>query len=103
MIVALLHDVVEDTDCTIEGLRKEGFSERILAALTLLTHQKDVPYSEYVQKISKDPLARRVKIADLRHNCDVTRGANTEHFQKKREQCYYPALELLMKAEKEER
>ena len=101
VIVALLHDVVEDTDRTIEDLRKEGFSERVLAALVLLTHQKGVPYLEYVQMISEDPLARRVKIADLRHNCDVTRGANTEHFQKKREECYYPALELLMKAEQE--
>ena len=101
VIVALLHDVVEDTDQTIEDLRKEGFSEKVLTALSLLTHQKEVPYLEYVQRISEDPLARRVKIADLRHNCNVTRGANSEHFQKKREQCYYPALELLTKAEKE--
>ena len=103
VIVALLHDVVEDTDLTIEDLRKQGFSERVLAALSLLTHQKGVPYLEYVQRIGEDPLARRVKIADLRHNCDVTRGANSEHFQKKRQECYYPALALLTKAEEEKR
>lgn len=101
-VVALLHDVIEDTDVTLEDLRLEGFSESILVALTLLTHKKGVPYLDYVDKIKDNPLARRVKIADLRHNTDTTRGADTPHFKKKREECYYPALEVLLRAEAED-
>ena len=101
VIVALLHDVVEDTDVTLDDLRREGFDETILSALSLLTHVKGIPYAEYVDRIKDDPLARRVKIADLRHNTDTTRGADTPHFKKKREECYYPALEVLLRAEAE--
>ena len=98
-VVALLHDVVEDTSVTLDDLRREGFGEEILAALALLTHVKGVPYADYVAKIKDNPLARRVKIADLRHNTDTTRGADTPYFKKKREECYYPALEVLLRAE----
>ena len=101
VIVALLHDVVEDTDLTLEDLKREGFSDEVIAALSLLTHVKGVPYLEYVARIAENPLARRVKIADLRHNTDVTRGADTPHFAKKREECYYPALKLLLQAEED--
>lgn len=103
VVVALLHDVVEDTDWTIERLREEGFHENVLAALELLTHKKDVPYMEYVRAINENPLARRVKIADLRHNCDVTRGGDSEKLRKKREECYYPALALLTATEEEQK
>ena len=103
VIVALLHDVVEDTDWTLEALEKEGFSREVIKALSLLTHAKGVPYLEYVARIAGDPLARRVKIADLRHNLDETRGANTQHLLNKREECYYPALKLLLQAEEDEK
>jgi (p)ppGpp synthase/HD superfamily hydrolase len=72
-IVAVLHDVVEDSAVTLEDLRKEGFTEEIIAALDLLTHRKEVPYEDYVEKIAGNPLARTVKLADLRHNMDLTR------------------------------
>ncbi|MBO4472442.1 MAG: bifunctional (p)ppGpp synthetase/guanosine-3',5'-bis(diphosphate) 3'-pyrophosphohydrolase [Clostridia bacterium] len=98
-VVALLHDVVEDTSVTLDDLRREGFGEEILAALALLTHVKGVPYADYVAKIKDNPLARRVKIADLKHNCEVKRGADTRHFRRKREECYYPALRMLLAAE----
>lgn len=99
VVVALLHDVVEDTDVTIDDLRKEGFDEKVLAALCLLTHEDGVPYMEYVEKIKENPLARRVKLADLRHNCDVSRGADSDYFKQKRRNCYYPAMKLLTEAE----
>lgn len=98
-VVALLHDVIEDTSVTLDDLRREGFAENVIEALSLLTHVKGVPYLEYVARIRENPLARRVKIADLRHNCDVTRGADTPYFKKKREECYYPALKMLLAAE----
>lgn len=71
--VALLHDVVEDTDITFEDLINEGFNENIIDALKLLTHYDDTPYMEYVKKIKENPLAKKVKLADLRHNSDLTR------------------------------
>lgn len=71
--VALLHDVVEDTDWTFNDLIKEGFTENIINALRLLTHLDDTPYMEYVKKIKANPLAKKVKLADLKHNSDLSR------------------------------
>lgn len=70
---ALLHDVMEDCGKTPDDLRKLGVSERVLQALLLLTHAKDVPYLDYVRALKDDELARAVKIADLRHNSTVSR------------------------------
>ena len=72
-VVALLHDVVEDGDCTLDDLRAMGFEETILEALALLTHDESVPYLQYVAAIREHPVARAVKLADLRHNSDLTR------------------------------
>lgn len=71
--LALLHDVVEDTSITFEDLINEGFSEKIISALRLLTHLDSTPYMEYIQKIKENPLAKKVKLADLRHNSDLSR------------------------------
>jgi (p)ppGpp synthase/HD superfamily hydrolase len=72
-IVALLHDVVEDTDTTFDDLIAEGFSEKIVAALRLLTHFEEDSYEAYVEKIAADPLAVEVKLADLEDNSDIRR------------------------------
>ena len=72
-VVALLHDVVEDTDYTLEDLRQMGFSTEALEAVALLTHDPAVPYEEYLIPIKANPIARRVKLADLTHNSDPTR------------------------------
>ncbi len=72
-IVALLHDVVEDTDYTLEDLRNLGFSEVVLAAIEAMTHLSEVPYVEYLEKIKTNPLAKKVKLADIMHNSDQTR------------------------------
>lgn len=69
---ALLHDVVEDTDVTMEQLAKE-FPEEVIRVLKLLTHEKDVDYFEYVRAIKADPIAVKIKLADLAHNGDQTR------------------------------
>lgn len=69
---ALLHDVVEDTDVTMEQLAQE-FPESVIALLRLLTHEKDVDYFEYVRAIKTDPVAVKIKLADLAHNGDQTR------------------------------
>jgi len=72
-IVALLHDVIEDTDMTLDKLKEIGFDDKILQALGLLTHPADLDYFEYIENISRNRIATIVKIADLKHNCDTTR------------------------------
>lgn len=69
---ALLHDVVEDTDVTMEDLAKE-FPEEVIAVLHLLTHAEDVPYFDYVRSIKANPIAVKIKLADIAHNSDQTR------------------------------
>jgi (p)ppGpp synthase/HD superfamily hydrolase len=69
---ALLHDVVEDTDVTIEELEAD-FPAEVIAALKLLTHNKDVPYFDYVRSVKENPIAVKVKLADIAHNSDQTR------------------------------
>lgn len=71
--VALLHDVVEDTDMTFEDLEREGFTKEIIDALKLLTHDETVPYLDYVREIKNNPIATAVKLADLNHNSDLSR------------------------------
>ena len=71
-IVALLHDVVEDTEIIFEDLEKE-FSKEIMDALKLLTHDKETDYMDYVREIKKNPIATKVKLADLKHNYDKAR------------------------------
>lgn len=70
--VALLHDVVEDTDITIEQL-EEVFPKKVTEALKLLTHDDNTDYFEYVRKIKSNSVARTVKMADLLHNSDQSR------------------------------
>ena len=72
-IVALLHDVVEDTDYTLKDIKGMNFGDDVMRALELLTHDEDVPYMEYVRAISSDPVATKVKLADLEHNSDLSR------------------------------
>ena len=72
-IVALLHDVVEDTSYTLDDLRAMRFEKEVLDALALMTHDRNVPYMEYVAKLSGNEIARTVKLADIRHNSDLTR------------------------------
>ncbi|WP_458408140.1 GTP pyrophosphokinase [Anaerotignum sp.] len=72
-ITAMLHDVLEDSDYTLENLREEGFSEEILEALVCLTHQKGEGYMAYIERICCNPLAARVKCADLQDNMDLSR------------------------------
>jgi (p)ppGpp synthase/HD superfamily hydrolase len=72
-IIALLHDVVEDTTVTFAHLKVQGFSEEIVASLQLLTHEHGVSYDDYITHIMDDPIATEVKIADLEDNADMRR------------------------------
>ena len=93
---ALLHDVAEDTEITLEELQKEGVPQQVLAALALLTHDEAVPYMEYVAKVKENPVARAVKLADLRHNSDLTRLDYVDEKAKERAEKYKAAMALLL-------
>lgn len=71
-VTAWLHDVVEDTDATVEQIR-ELFGPEVADSVAVLTHKKGVPYFDYIREIKKNPIARNVKMADLSHNMDVSR------------------------------
>ena len=94
-IAALLHDVVEDTSYTFEDLREMGFPKEVLDALRLLTHNNGTPYLEYVARLKDHPIARAVKLADLRHNSDLTRLDHVDDRALKRVAKYRKAIELL--------
>ena len=95
--VALLHDVIEDTDYTLDDLRKLGFTEDVVFAVGLMTHAEGVPYMEYVAEIKKNPIAKAVKLADLRHNSDLSRFAPGEidEWALKRNEKYRQAIKFL--------
>ena len=93
--VALLHDVVEDTDMSFEQLAAEGFTGEMLSALRLLTHDPSVPYMDYVRGIKENPIAKAVKLADLRHNSDLSRMDIIDEKAIERTKKYKQAIELL--------
>ncbi|HFM9728913.1 TPA: GTP pyrophosphokinase, partial [Streptococcus pneumoniae] len=70
--VAYLHDVIEDTTLTLLDLKKEGFSKNIIEAVDILTKKKGQDYQSYLNLVKTNELARVVKLADLRHNSDLT-------------------------------
>lgn len=74
--VALLHDVVEDTDITLDDLKLE-FPDDVVEAVALLTHDEAVDYFDYIQNLKKNPIARKVKLADLEHNSDENRAVRS--------------------------
>ncbi len=73
--VAALHDIIEDTDYTAEDLRREGFPEGIIAAVLAISKNPGEAYNDYIERLSYNPLAIRVKLADLEDNMDIRRCA----------------------------
>ena len=94
-VVALLHDVVEDTDYTIDDLTSMGFGKTITDAIALLTHADGVAYMDYVRKIKNNPIAKAVKLADLKHNSDLTRLDVVDEKALNRKEKYSKAIKLL--------
>ena len=98
-VVAVLHDVVEDSEATFEDLAALGLSEEALAALRLLTHHDDdgseANYFAYVARIKTNPLAQAVKLADLADNLDVSRLPSLTERDSRRLNKYLKAREML--------
>jgi (p)ppGpp synthase/HD superfamily hydrolase len=96
MMAAVLHDVLEDTPLTLEALRDEGFPPDVLEAVRLLTHDAEkMSYQEYVRRLRPNPIAIKVKLADLRHNMDILRMDHVEEGDAARLEKYRRAWETL--------
>ena len=94
-VVALLHDVVEDTKYTLDDIAALGFGKEIVEAVALMTHEDGVPYMDYVAKLKDNPIAREGKLADLAHNSDPARLGKINEKARKRLEKYKKAAELL--------
>ena len=99
-IVALLHDAVEDTSITLDDLRNRGYSDKIVVAIDALTRRTNETYSAYIERLSNNKLARRVKIADLQHNLDPERTKMLDNISLQNR--YRNALQKLTDIELEE-
>lgn len=93
--VAYLHDVIEDTELTLEDLREYGFSEEVLKAVDVITKKKGQDYQTYLNSVKGNKLARVVKLADLRHNSDLTRLINITEKDIERKEKYQKAIDFL--------
>lgn len=84
MIAAILHDVVEKTDWTLEQLREQGFNAVVMEAVDLLTRRESQPYMEYIDRLKGNPIPRRVKIADIEDNMNPKRmdSLSDKNFEK---------------------
>jgi len=94
-IVAILHDVVEDSEITVEELRVIGFPENIIEAVNILTRKDNNTYEEFIEKIKSQPIARRVKLADIRDNLRLNRIAHPTEDDFARIEKYKKALNIL--------
>ena len=95
MIAAMLHDVVEDSSVTLSDLRAEGFSEEVIAAVDHLTRREGEAYEIFINRLRHNPLAVKVKLADLEDNMDIRRIENVTERDIERIQKYQTAREKL--------
>jgi len=96
MIAAVLHDVVEDSDITLDQIAEAGFSKAVIDAIRLLTHDQGTPYMDYIKRVATNPIARQVKIADLIDNMDLDRIPNPQEKDHLRLAKYQLAFNYLM-------
>lgn len=94
-IVAVLHDVVEDSHWNLDNLRAEGFSEQVVLAIDSVTRRDSETYGDFVLRAGRDSIGRRVKLANLEDNCDLTRIATPTERDYARIDRYRRAIEQL--------
>lgn len=96
MSAAVMHDLIEDTSWTIDQLRSEGFSEKVLTIVDALTHKDGESYQDYITRIKQDPDAVKIKIQDLRHNSDILRIKGVRKKDIERIEKYHKAYTFLL-------
>ena len=94
-IVAVLHDVVEDCDISLEELRQEGFSETVLTAIASVTRVDGETYEDFIARAAQNPIGRVVKRADLEENSDISRIAQPSWDDLERVEKYRRAIGML--------
>ena len=94
-IVAVLHDVVEDCEISLDDLRKEGFSEVVLSAIESVTKVPGESYEDFVERAAQNPIGRVVKLADLEENSDLSRIASPSWDDLERVEKYRRAIARL--------
>lgn len=94
-IVAVMHDVVEDSEVTFYNLNKEGFSDKVVEAIECLTKRKNEDYESFIMRVSKNSIAKKIKIEDIRDNLDLTRLHKITEKDLQRIEKYHRALQLL--------
>ena len=100
-IAAILHDVIEDSDITLEMLQKEGFSDDVLKTVDLLTHYEKDSYEEYIERLKSFPMARHIKIADLNDNMKIQRLKKVGEKDFQRLEKYHKHWKILIQEENE--
>ena len=93
--VALLHDVIEDSPVSAEELLQAGLPETVVTAVQVLTKKKEQDYQTYLETVKKNPLARVVKLADLKHNSDLSRLTSITKKDRERLKKYKKAIDFL--------
>ena len=94
-IVAILHDVIEDSAMTVDDLREQGVTDDQIAALLCLTKQTGEDYMNFIRRVMENPLARKVKICDIKDNMKLDRIPNPNHEDYRRVEKYRAALAVL--------
>lgn len=94
VICALLHDVIGE-EYDYEYLKNTGFPDEVIDILKILNHDKDVPFFDYIKAVAKNPIAKQVKIADLKHNANLSRLGNKDEATLKRIAKYNKAIKIL--------
>lgn len=94
-MTAVLHDVVEDTAVTLDQLRAEGFPEAVVDAVEVLTKRDGEDYDAFIRRVAPNSIARKVKLADLRDNADLSRIAQPTEKDRQRMEKYQRAIKYL--------
>ena len=97
MIVAVMHDVIEDSEFTQDDLKKFGFSESIVEAIDCLSKRNGENYDDFVLRVSQNNLASKIKVEDIKDNLDITRLNKITDKDLKRVEKYHRALKALSK------
>lgn len=95
-IVAVLHDVIEDTDITYDDLRQEGFDEEIIEAIDSVTRRNGESYMEFIRRCKQNSIGKYVKVADLKDNMDISRIPNPTKKDYDRVEKYKKAMSELL-------
>lgn len=97
-ICAVLHDVIEDTNITLDDLRNEGFSEEILSVLDAVTKRENESYDEFISRVIPNKIACHVKLADITDNMDLSRIENPSQKDNERVEKYRKAAVRILDA-----